>query len=135
MVRPAMISVFPLSNREKFQMASTYVHTDDDLSTWERIKKAFANDWEQTKADFGSDSARDMDQDVDDTLKQIFNADDKFENREQAYRFGYLARTRYGSDHPAWSDDVDTRLRTEYDGDYDADRHHIRYAYGYQPRG
>ena len=42
-------------------------YTTDDLSLWERVKKAFANDWEQTKADFGSDSARDMDQDVDDT--------------------------------------------------------------------
>lgn len=28
--------------------------TDDDLSTWERIKKAFANDWEPTKADFST---------------------------------------------------------------------------------
>lgn len=43
--------------------------TPENLSAWERVKKAFANDWEQTKADFGVDGARDMDQDVDDTVK------------------------------------------------------------------
>ena len=39
-------------------------YTDEDLSAWDRVKKAFANDWEQTRADFGADDARDMDQDV-----------------------------------------------------------------------
>jgi hypothetical protein len=34
--------------------------TAEDDSTWERIKAAFANDWEQTKADFGDDEARNM---------------------------------------------------------------------------
>ena len=113
---------------------TTAFYTDEDMSTWDRIKAAFKNDWEQTKADFGSDSARDMDQDVDDTLKQMFDADDQFENREQAYRFGTTARRRYGSDHPAWSDDLDARLRSDYDGDYDADRAHIRYAYRYDAK-
>ncbi|QEG41612.1 hypothetical protein [Roseimaritima ulvae] len=111
-----------------------YTYTDDDLSTWERIKKAFANDWEQTKADFGSDTARDMDQDVDDTLKQMAGSDDAFENREQAFRFGYTAQRRYGTEHPKWNDDVDARLRNEYDGDYEADRDYIRHAYGYQSK-
>lgn len=115
-------------------MSSTSYYTDDDLSTWERVKKAFANDWEQTKADFGSDSARDMNQDVDDTFKQMAGSDNAFENHEQAFRFGYTAKRRYGTDHPQWNDDVDTRLRNEYDGDYDADRRYIYYAYTYQPR-
>jgi len=107
----------------------TTFYTDDDLSAWERIKKAFANDWEQTKADFGSDEARDMDQDVDDTLKQMFGSDDAFENREQAYRFGHTARRRYHKDHSDWNDNLETQLRSDYDGDYDKDRSHIRYAY------
>jgi hypothetical protein len=106
--------------------------TNDDLSTWERVKKAFANDWEQTKADFGSDSARDMDQDVDDTVKQMAGSDDSFENREQAFRFGYTARRRYHADYPEWNDEIDTRLSSEYPGDYDADRAYIRHAYGYR---
>jgi hypothetical protein len=111
---------------------TTRYYTDQELSAWDRVKKAFANDWEQTKADFGSDEARDMDQDVDDTVKQMAGADDAFENREQAFRFGYTAQQRYVADHPTWNDDLDMRLRSEYDGDYDADRAYIRHAYGYR---
>ncbi len=110
----------------------SHFYTKDDLSTWERIKKAFANDWEQTKADFGSDEARDMDQDVDDTVKQMAGSDDPFENHEQAFRFGYVAQRRYKADHAAWNDDLERRLRSDYDGDYDADRCHIRHAYEYK---
>ena len=112
--------------------ANPNYHTDDDLGAWERVKKAFANDWEQTKADFGADDARDMDQDVDDTVKQMAGSKDAFENREQAFRFGYTAQGRYHSDHPEWNDELDTRLRSEYPGDYDADRAYIRHAYGYR---
>lgn len=107
-------------------------YTNEELSAWERVKKAFANDWEQTKADFGSKEARDMDQDVDDTVKQMAGSDDAFENREQAFRFGYTARERYGSKFPTWNDDLDKRLRAEYDGKYDTDRAYIRHAYGYR---
>ncbi|MDA8745863.1 hypothetical protein N9N28_14640 [Rubripirellula amarantea] len=114
-------------------MSKTNYYTEDDLSTWERIKKAFANDWEQTKADFGSDTARDMNQDVDDTLKQMAGSDDAFENREQAFRFGYTAQQRYHSSYPKWNDELDTKLRNDYDGDYEADRAYIRHAYGYRP--
>lgn len=108
-------------------MADKY--TADDLSAWERVKKAFANDWEQTKADFGSKSARDMDQDVDDTVKQAIGTDDAFENREQAFRFGYLAQRRHAAKHPNWNDTLETQLRNDYEGDYDADRRYIRHAY------
>lgn len=107
-------------------------YSDEELTAWERVKRAFANDWEQTKADFGADDARDMDQDVDDTVKQMAGAEDAFENREQAFRFGYTAQRRYTSKFPTWNNDLDTRLRTEYDGDYEADRPYIRHAYGYR---
>lgn len=106
-----------------------YNATKDDLSAWERVKKAFANDWEQTKADFGAKSARDMNQDVDDTVKQMAGSDDAFENREQAFRFGYTAQRRYKSEHAKWSDALEKRLRDDYEGDYDADRRYIRHAY------
>jgi hypothetical protein len=108
-------------------------YTSDEIGAWERIKKAFANDWEQTKADFGSDEARDMDQDVDDTLKQI-SGSDAFENREQAFRFGYAAQSRYGDQYPTWSADLDSVLEDEYSGDYAGDRAYIRHAYRYKPR-
>jgi len=109
-------------------------YTPAELGTWERIKKAFANDWEQTKADFGSDTARDMDQDVDDTLKQASGSANAFENREQAFRFGYTAQSRYGSQFPDWGEELDRRLEGEYAGDYPADRNFIRHAYRYKPR-
>lgn len=111
---------------------STVNYSRDEQSAWERVKKAFANDWEQTKADFGADEARDMDQDVDDTLKQMAGSDDAFENREQAFRFGYTAQTRYGSNHPEWNDELDQQLAAEYDGDYRGDRQYIRHAYEYK---
>lgn len=111
----------------------TTTYTAEQDSTWERIKAALANDWEQTKADFGSDSARDMNQDVDDTIKQAIGADDAFENREQAFRFGYTAQESYRSDYPDWDDDLDARLRREYAGDYDVDRPYIRHAYEFRP--
>ena len=106
-------------------------YTSDEVGAWERIKKAFANDWEQTKADFGSDEARDMDQDVDDTLKQMSGSDDAFENREQAFRFGYTAQSRYSSQYPQWDDELDRRLEAEYGGDYPEDRAYIRHGYRY----
>lgn len=113
-------------------MSKSKFYNNDDLSTWERVKKAFANDWEQTKADFGSDTARDMDQDVDDTVKQMVGSEDAFENREQAFRFGYTAQQRYQSDYPQWNDDLDKKLRSDYEGDYETDRQYIRHAYGYR---
>jgi hypothetical protein len=108
--------------------------TVEDDSTWERIKAAFANDWEQTKADLGDDSARDMGQDVDDTLKQMAGADDAFENREQAFRFGVAAHRMYGDSYSEWNDDLDRKLSRDYGGDYEADRPYIRHAYSYKPR-
>lgn len=105
---------------------------EEQMSAWERIKAAFANDWEQTKHDLGFKSARDLDQDVDDTVKQAAGADDAFENREQAFRFGYAARHHYGDRYPEWNEELDTHLRDEYEGDYPSDVEYIRYAYGYR---
>ena len=107
-------------------------YSDDDLSAWDRVKKAFANDWEQTKHDFGSKSARDLDQDVDDTIKQAAGSKDAFENREQGFRFGYAAQSQYHGQYPEWNDELDRRLRSDYHGDYDADREYIRHAYMYR---
>lgn len=107
-------------------------YTKEHMSAWDRIKAAFANDWEQTKRDFGSKSARDLDQDVDDTIKQAMGTSDAFENREQAFRFGYAAQSHYRNEYPEWNDDLDRRLRGDYDGDYDADRDYIRHAYQYR---
>jgi hypothetical protein len=107
-------------------------YKDEHDSAWDRIKNAFKNDWEQTKNDFGSRTARDLDQDVDDTVKQAAGSDDALENHEQAFRFGYAAQQNYRRDYPDWNDDLDGRLRSDYGTDYDRDRNYIRRAYEYR---
>ena len=107
-------------------------YTEESDSTWERVKNAFRNDWEQTKNDFGADDARDLNQDADDTVKQAAGADNAFENREQAFRFGYAARQQFGDQFTHWNDDLETRLNADYSGNFEHDRDYIRYAYNYR---
>lgn len=112
-------------------MAEKCDWTTEHQSTWERVKSAFANDWEQTKADLGIDGNRDMNQDVDDTVKQMAGTEDAFENHEQAFRFGHAAQCHYGTKHPRWENDLESQLREDYDGDFESDRIYIMHAYQY----
>ncbi|MFZ2491950.1 MAG: hypothetical protein WA208_10740 [Thermoanaerobaculia bacterium] len=111
-------------------------YTNEHDSGWDRVKTAFRRDWEQTKHDFGSNTARDLDQDVDDTVKQAVgtqhSSETGFERHEPAFRFGYAAKRQYGSQHSSWNDDLDSRLRNDYGDDYDRDRDSIRRAYEYR---
>ena len=107
-------------------------YTDEHDTAWQRVKAAFGNDWEQTKRDFGSKNARELGQDVDDTLKQAAGASDGFENNEQAFRFGYGAQQQYKTKYPKWNDELETQLRNDYGSDYDRDRAFIRHAYEYR---
>ena len=115
--------------------------TSDHLSTWERIKEAFRNDWEQTRSDFGSDRARDLDQDVDDTVKQMLGKESpvnyqtmKFEDQEPAFRYGHSASMHYGKTHQGWNPTLRDELRRDYDGNWERDEPMIRYAYLYGRR-
>jgi len=110
-------------------------YTDENDNAWERVKTAFRNDWEQTKHDFGSRRARDLGQDVDDTVKQAAGTEDAFENHEQAFSFGYGAQRQYKSQYPTWSSDLDSRLRQDYGDNYELDRDYIRHAYEYRSAG
>jgi hypothetical protein len=107
-------------------------YTNEHDSAWDRVKSAFRRDWEQTRHDFGSKTARDLDQDVDDTVKQAAGADTGFEDHEPAFRFGHAARTQYSTQYPNWNNDIDNRLREDYGSDYDRDRDSIRRAYEYR---
>ena len=110
-------------------------YTDEHDSAWNRVKAAFGNDWEQTKHDFGSKTDRDLDQDVDDTVKQASGTRDAFENHEQAFRFGYAAQRQYKTKYPKWNDDLERQLRTDYGTDFDRDRSYIRHAYEWRGTG
>ena len=46
-------------------------YTKEHDGTWERVKAAFKNDWEQTKNDFGVKGNRDLDQDVEGRLEDL----------------------------------------------------------------
>ena len=107
-------------------------YTSEHDAGWDRVKAAFANDWEQTKHDFGSKTARDLDQDVNDTVKQATGTEDAFARHEPAFRFGYAAQRNFKSQYPTWNSDLDTRLRKDYGADYERDRDDIRRAYEYR---
>jgi hypothetical protein len=107
-------------------------YTDEMDNGWQRTKAAFANDWEQTRRDFGSKNARELNQDVDDTVKQMAGSPDAFENHEQAFRFGYAAQRHYKTQYPTWNNDLERQLKTDYGTEFDRDRDYIRHAYEYR---
>jgi hypothetical protein len=112
-------------------------YTDEHDSSWDRVKSAFRRDWEQTKNDFGSDKARDLNQDAGDTVRQATTGgsssdNDMFDRREPAFRFGHAAQRHYRSQYPTWNNDLETRLRQDYGDTFDNDRQDIRNAYEYR---
>jgi len=117
--------------------SNTERHNETDRSTWERIKNAFKKDWEQTKHDFGSDKAQDKDQELNDTLKQLFGPNSKhdydkrrFEDMEGAFRYGQAAREEHGEDYDyKWHDELHRVLRNDYQGDWARDEPLVRYSY------
>ena len=113
-------------------------YNNDHDSAWDNVRNAFRRDWEQTKHDFGSKNARDLDQDAGDTVRQATTggtgssaSERSFEDHEPAFRFGHAARRHYGTQHAKWNDDLDRNLRNDYGSTYDRDRDSIRRAYEY----
>lgn len=106
-------------------MANPKWWNEEHESTWGRVKAAMKRDWEQTKADMSS-KGRDLDQDVDDTVKQAMgkqsipppdqpNRDDQDWNKvEEGYRYGVGARSQYGSQYNDWDDRLESKLRDEW---------------------
>ena len=116
----------------------------DDDSSWSKVKEAFRRDWEQTKHDFGSDTARDLNQDVPDTVKQAAGKQPippsntpNFEDYEPAFRFGHGARRYYGKNYPTWNDSLERDLRNDWsttrdDAKWAKERLAIRRGYEYK---
>jgi hypothetical protein len=95
-------------------------------AAWDRIKEAMHRDWEQTKADFSKTKGQELDQDVDDTVKQAIgkepippegvpNPDDDFSKNEVPIEYGYVARMQYGDRYSDWNDDLERQLDSEWD--------------------
>jgi hypothetical protein len=98
---------------------------------WERVKSAFRRDWDQTKHDLGGD-APDLNQNVDDTLKQAAGkqpiprpGEPTYEDIEPAYRFGYGARRQFAQ-HSMWNEELESSLKREWGTTY-PDRDWMRY--------
>jgi len=111
-------------------------YTKEHDGTWERVKAAFRNDWEQTKNDFGVEGNRDLDQDVDDTVEQMFGKETTkrygevaYEDREEAFKYGHAARHHYGDGPLEWDDTLRDKLAKDYQGDWERDQPFVRYAY------
>ncbi|HKY90977.1 MAG TPA: hypothetical protein VJM11_08055 [Nevskiaceae bacterium] len=112
--------------------------TTEHESRWDKVKAAFRRDWEQTKHDLGSDKAPDLQQSAADTIKQAAGRSQPqagtqamrgYDELEPAFRYGYGAKTQYQGS--SWNDDLETRLRADYQGDYLRDREYIRRGYDY----
>src|SRR5262245_42936211 len=104
-------------------------------SAWDRVKAAFKRDWEQTKHDIGG-SEPDIHQSAGDTLKQAVGAEPI---TEEAYRFGYGARSDYGKRFTQWDDQLEAQLKQDWseahhDLDWVAYRDSIRRAWEYEGR-
>jgi hypothetical protein len=92
---------------------------------WERAKEALRRDWEQTKHDFGSKTAPDLDQDVGDTVKQAFGKqpiDDDFAAHEEPIGYGYAAYMQYGTQYPNWDEKLESTLKSEWEEGHRIDK-------------
>ena len=110
-------------------------YKDEYDNGWQRVKAAFRNDWEQTKHDFGSKTAPDLNQDVPDTVRQAAGKEDPFDRHEDAFRFGYAAQSHYRSQYPSWNNDLEKTLQQDYGTDWNRDRDYVRRAYEYRYSG
>jgi len=93
-------------------------------SAWNRVKAAFKRDWDQTKHDFGA-RRPDTDQNVGDTVKQAAGKQPipprgmpTYEETEDAYRFGYGARSQYGKRFTRWDDQLEAQLKQDWNETY-----------------
>jgi len=105
--------------------------TSNHTSAWDRVREAMKRDWEQTKYDFGV-GGRDLDQDVDETVKQaagkqaipprtVANPDDKYgpassrwNELEGPLGYGYGARLTYGQKYPVWNEELEKNLERDW---------------------
>jgi hypothetical protein len=118
----------------------------DNESGWDRVKAAFKRDWDQTKHDFGGNTP-DTNQHVDDTVKQAAGkqplpprGQPTYEEVEDAYRFGYGARSQYGKKYPNWNNDLENQLERDWretmsDRDWKRYRDSIRHGWEFEEEG
>jgi hypothetical protein len=118
--------------------------TRDHETAWNCVKEAMKRDWMQTKRDWSGDEI-DVPQNTGTTLRQtivrkILSPCDQlaYETWEPAYRFGYGARLKFGSEYSAWNTNLEICLARDWRSinatrrqTWDQDREAIRYGWNY----
>lgn len=106
-------------------------------SGWDRTKEALRRDWEQTKHDFGSKTAPELNQDVSNTVKQAAGKESipdrmtpNFDEHIDAFKYGYGARQHYAG--RAWDANLESEIARDYSGNFVNDRDYIRRSYLFQ---
>ncbi len=122
-------------------------------SAWDKVKDAMKRDWEQTKADLHL-GGQDLNQELGDTVRQAqgkeaippthvanpgganSGSDIGWSDAEEGVRYGYGARDEYGTQHAAWDDNLETRLKSDWEGagngvirKWDEVKHAVRRGY------
>lgn len=122
---------------------------DNHGNAWERVKEALKRDWEQTKKDLHA-GGKNLGQNVDDTVAQAAGAVPmpgpnqnnpahvigNWDDVEMPLGYGYGARAQYGAQHPTWNNEIEGKLRTEWDGSkasrkWDEVKSYVRRGYEY----
>jgi hypothetical protein len=124
--------------------------SEDYDSGWDRAKEALRRDWEQTKHDLHIKGGHQLNQGVGDTVKQAAGKEQipsndgpippkvigEWNDIELPMEYGYGARSKYGSQHTAWTTELEVTLQTEWESaraatgrDWPEVREHVRRGY------
>lgn len=114
-------------------------------SSWERVTAAFKRDWDQTKHDIGGHEPE-THQHVGDTVKQASGKEaipprgvPNYEETEDAYRFGYGARSHYSNRFTHWDTLLEAELERDWretykDRDWQRYRESVRHGWDHQDK-
>ncbi len=127
--------------------------TEDYDSGWDRAKEALRRDWEQTKHDLHLKGGHELNQGIADTVKQAAGKEEippndraippkvigEWNDLELPTQYGYGARSKYGSQHTAWTTELESTLRSDWEEGREATgrewndvREHVRRGFEYR---
>ena len=98
-------------------------------SAWDRIREAMHRDWEQTKKDVGIKGGHELNQSAKDTVQQMAGKEPiptdgsanpakvigDWNDVELPVGYGYGARRQYGTQHAKWNEELEGKLKTEWE--------------------
>ncbi len=126
---------------------------ESHAGAWDRVKEAMRRDWEQTKHDLHLPGGHELNQELTDTVKQAggkeaIPAADKlnppkvvgdWNDVEVPLGYGVGAREKYGQQHAAWSEDLETALKKDWESAKSATgrgwedvKDHVRHGYEFK---